>query len=111
MNATPHTPIALVTGGSRGLGREMALRLADQGSDLVITYRSRADEVAAVVAEIERRGRRAVALLLDVGDIASFPGFATAFRGALAERFGRERFDHLVNNAGIGVHAPIADTT
>jgi NAD(P)-dependent dehydrogenase (short-subunit alcohol dehydrogenase family) len=111
MNATPHTPIALVTGGNRGLGREMALRLADQGSDLVITYRSRADEATAVVAEIERCGRRAVALPLDVGDIDAFPGFVAALRVALAERFERERFDHLVNNAGISVHAPIADTT
>jgi NAD(P)-dependent dehydrogenase (short-subunit alcohol dehydrogenase family) len=109
--ASPNTPLVLVTGGSRGLGRNMALRLAEQGSDLVITYRSQAAEAAAVVAEIQSLGRRAVALPLDVGDSASFPAFTAALREALARDFSREQIDALVNNAGIGVHASIAETT
>ncbi len=103
-------PITLITGGSRGLGREMALRTAEQGSDIVLTYRSRVAEAQNVVAEIETLGRRAIALPLDVGDSASFPSFVTALRSALGG-WQREHFDHLVNNAGMGEHAAIADTT
>lgn len=104
-------PIALITGGSRGLGREAALELAARGSDLILTYRSRADEAQAVVDEAQRRGARALALPLDVGHSAGFPAFATAVQAALRDTWGRERFDHLVNNAGMGVHAAYADTT
>lgn len=104
-------PIALITGGSRGLGREAALELAARGSDLILTYRSRADEAQAVVDEAQRRGARALALPLDVGHSAGFPAFAAAVQAALRDTWGRERFDHLVNNAGMGVHAAYADTT
>jgi NAD(P)-dependent dehydrogenase (short-subunit alcohol dehydrogenase family) len=104
-------PIALVTGGSRGLGRSAALKLAAQGSDLIVTYRSNRAEADAVVAEVEAAGGRAVALALDVGDVASFDAFAAQVREVLARVWQRERFDHLVNNAGIGIHAPLAETT
>jgi NAD(P)-dependent dehydrogenase (short-subunit alcohol dehydrogenase family) len=114
-SASPSTPatrkIALVTGGSRGLGRNAALSLAARGIDVVLTYRSRRDEADAVVAEIEKRGGRAAALQLDVGDSASFPRFAQSLREVLQQHWQRERFDHLVNNAGMGVHAAFADTT
>jgi NAD(P)-dependent dehydrogenase (short-subunit alcohol dehydrogenase family) len=111
-HTTPHnTPIALVTGGSRGLGRNTALHLARQGSDVIVTYRSNAKEAAAVVAEIETLGRRAVAIQLDAGDSASFPAFAASVKSALSEHFGRSSFDHLVNNAGVGLYGSIAETT
>jgi NAD(P)-dependent dehydrogenase (short-subunit alcohol dehydrogenase family) len=105
------TPIALVTGGSRGLGRSMALHLAAQGSDLILTYRSQEAEARDVVRRIEAVGRRAVALQLDVADSAGFAAFAARVKQALAATWQRERFDHLVNNAGVGVHASFADTT
>ncbi|CAM3801510.1 SDR family NAD(P)-dependent oxidoreductase [Paracidovorax anthurii] len=108
----PSAPsIALVTGGSRGLGRDAALQIAGQGMDVILTYRSRADEAQAVVAAIEGLGRRAVALPLDVGRSGGFAAFADAVRAALAGHWQRERFDFLVNNAGMGVHAPFAETT
>ncbi|WP_343628931.1 SDR family oxidoreductase [Roseateles sp.] len=103
--------IVLITGGSRGLGRNAALHLARRGVDSVITYRSRADEAQAVVDEIRGLGAHAAALQLDTGDSASFPAFAEALRGALRQHWQRDRIDHLVNNAGIGAHASIAETT
>jgi NAD(P)-dependent dehydrogenase (short-subunit alcohol dehydrogenase family) len=110
MNTTP-TSIALVTGGSRGLGKNMALALAARGVDVVLTYRSNQKEAEAVVAEIERSGRKAAALQLDVGVVASFGRFADQVRDVLKNRWQRERFEFLVNNAGIGIHAPFAETT
>jgi NAD(P)-dependent dehydrogenase (short-subunit alcohol dehydrogenase family) len=105
------TKIALITGGSRGLGRNAALKLAARGVDIILTYRSRADEAAAVVAQIEALGRRAVALSLAVDEAAGFPAFAEAVRQALAGTWRRERFDFLVNNAGMGINAAFAETT
>ena len=107
MNAS----IALITGGSRGLGRSTALKLAEQGVGVVLTYRSNASEAAKVVAQIEQMGRRAVALPLDVGDSKSFRDFAAVLRRTLAQTWQREQFDFLVNNAGVGVHASFAETT
>jgi NAD(P)-dependent dehydrogenase (short-subunit alcohol dehydrogenase family) len=107
----PSSPIALITGGSRGLGRSAALALAARGVDLILTYRTGQAQAQAVVAEAQALGVRAVALPLDVADSASFPAFAAQVRAALREHWQRERFDHLVNNAGIGVHAAFADTT
>ncbi len=104
-------PIALVTGASRGLGRNTALKLAARGVDVILTYRSRAEEAAAAVAEIERLGARAAALPLDVGDSRNFPAFAQAVRERLRATWQREQLDHLVNNAGIGIHAPFTETT
>ncbi|MET0225372.1 MAG: SDR family oxidoreductase [Dokdonella sp.] len=108
---TTQPPIAVITGGSRGLGRNAALKLADRGVDVVLTYRSHREEADAVVAEIHKRGRRALALALDVGVAASFDAFAADLRAALGQGWQRERFDYLVNNAGIGLHANFADTT
>ncbi len=107
----PQAPIALVTGASRGLGRSAALHLADRGVDLVVTYRSGANEAAEVVRQVEAKGRRAVALPLDVGRTGSFGEFAEALRAALAREWGRDRFDFLVNNAGVGAHAAFVETT
>jgi NAD(P)-dependent dehydrogenase (short-subunit alcohol dehydrogenase family) len=108
---TPSTSIALVTGGSRGLGKSMALALAARGVDVVLTYRSNQKEAEAVVAEIERSGRKAAALQLDVSVAASFGRFVEQVRDVLKNRWQRERFEFLVNNAGIGIHAPFAETT
>lgn len=105
------TPIALVTGGSRGLGRSMALHLAQRGADVILTYKTNRKEAEDVVARIEAEGRRAVALPLDAGEVASFGAFAEAVAAELRRRWDRERFDWLVNNAGMGVHAAFADTT
>lgn len=105
------TPIALITGASRGLGKNMALKLAERGVDLILTYRSRADEAAGVVREIERKGPKARALKLDVGDAESFLAFAETVKRTLHEHFQRERFDYLVNNAGIGIQKSIAETS
>ena len=103
-------PIALVTGGSRGIGRAAVLALAARGVDVVLTYR--ADKAAAheVVAAVGHAGRRAAALELDTGDTATFAAFAEAVRRVL-EGWGAERFDHLVNNAGISHHAAVAEVT
>lgn len=103
--------IALITGGSRGLGRNAALHLAGKGIDILLTYRSRKEEADAVVAEIVAGGGCAVALPLDVAQSDTFATFADAVRQALATHWQRDSFDFLVNNAGIGIHASIAETT
>ena len=105
------TKITLITGGSRGLGRNSALAIARHGGDVVITFHSRADEARAVVAEIQAMGRKAAALQLDTGDVAALAPFATRLRAALRETWERDTFDHLVNNAGHGDMALIAETT
>lgn len=104
--------IALVTGGSRGLGRSAALKLAERGVDAIITYRRNEAEAHAVVAQMKALGRKAVALQLDAGDSKSFAGFADRVRAALSAAWQRTDFDYLVNNAGMGVeHASVAETT
>ncbi|MDP3653949.1 MAG: SDR family oxidoreductase [Rhodoferax sp.] len=107
----PNSPIALITGGSRGLGKSTALHLARQGADILLTYRSQATQAQAVVAEIEALGRRAVALPLDMADSARFDPFASEVRQALARHWQREHFNYLVNNAGEGTHASLMETT
>ncbi|WP_298434723.1 SDR family NAD(P)-dependent oxidoreductase [uncultured Jannaschia sp.] len=99
---------ALITGASRGLGRAAALHLAQDGIDVVGTYRSSEAEAGAVAAEIRSAGARAVMLRYDA-EATDAEAFATELKGALAE-LGAERLDHLVNNAGVGAHAPFADT-
>lgn len=103
--------IALVTGANRGLGRNTALSIARQGGDVIVAYRGNTDQAEAVVAEIRALGRKAVALQLDMTKTASFPAFADTLRGLLAEVWGRDSFDHLINNAGHGEFATLADTT
>lgn len=105
------TKIALVTGGNRGLGHNTVLHLARRGVDSILTYRSHPAEAEAVVGEVERLGARAAALPLDVADCSTFAGFAARVETLLRDRWQRERFDCLVNNAGIGVRAGFADTT
>jgi NAD(P)-dependent dehydrogenase (short-subunit alcohol dehydrogenase family) len=105
------TRIAIVTGASRGLGRNTALNIARKGSDVIVTYKSRQEDARAVVAEIEAMGRQALALQLDVGNIAGFAPFAGRLGTVLRQSWGRESFDHLVNNAGHGEMAAIAETT
>ena len=103
--------IAFITGGSRGLGRNAAESLARRGVDAVITYHSHGDEARAVVAAIEAEGRKAVALQLDTGAVASFDRFAATLKSALRDTWGRERFDYLVNNAGTSHHNAFEKTT
>lgn len=103
--------IAIVTGGSRGLGKSMALNLADKGRDVILTYNSKRGEADEVVAAIGAKERKAVALQLDVSAGASFGAFAASVKTALKETWDRENFDFLVNNAGIGINAPFAETT
>ncbi len=103
--------IALITGGSRGLGRAIATQLARSGADVVLTYRERRDEADAVVAELRGLGRRAVALRLDVACSDTFAAFANELRATLETTWGRPHFDFLVNNAGINRPAPFAETT
>ena len=112
MTASNTTPrIALITGGSRGLGRNAALKLAQAGVDVILTYHRNESEAHAAVRAIEALGRRAVALQLDVGDSRGFPAFAQRVKAALQQGWRRERFDYLVNNAGTGAHASFAETT
>lgn len=108
---TVSSPIALITGGNRGLGRNAALALARQGTDVILTYRSHRDEAQAVVSAIETLGQRAVALPLDLTDAERFAAFADTVRQALASHWQRGNFDFLLNNAGSGAHASFADTT
>ncbi|MBV7597208.1 SDR family NAD(P)-dependent oxidoreductase [Aeromonas sp. sia0103] len=104
-------PIALITGASRGLGKHSALALAAKGVDLIITYHSQADEAVSVVTQARALGVKAQALALDVGDSASFAAFADEVRQLLQREWQRERFNFLVNNAGIGIHADFEQTT
>lgn len=110
MTQTSPTPIALVTGGSRGLGRNAALKLAQNGADVILTFRSNRAEAEQAVAQITALGRRSAALPLDVANSKTFDAFAAQLRATLAG-WQRERFDWLVNNAGIGIHASIAETS
>lgn len=103
--------IALITGASRGLGRNIALHLAKRGVHIIGTYRSGSAEAEALRHEIEALGGKAVMLALDVTDVASFAAFAGQVANALVAEFGRERFDFLVNNAGNGLFANFTEAT
>jgi len=103
--------IALVTGGSRGLGRDMALKIAAKGFDVVLTYNSREDEAAKVVAEIEARGQKAAALQLNTAVVSGFADFSNRLGTVLQEKFQTDRFDFLVNNAGTALYALFTETT
>ncbi|MEJ2639525.1 MAG: SDR family oxidoreductase, partial [Desulfosarcinaceae bacterium] len=109
MTSTPNK--ALVTGGSRGLGKNMAQRLARHGHDVVVTYLSKEKVALALVAEIEGMGRKAAALRLDVGDIAGLDTFVDTFKRSLQDHWGVAQFDILVNNAGIGATIPFEAAT
>ncbi len=108
---TTNKKIALVTGGSRGLGKDMALSLAKKGINVILTYNSKKEEALAVVNEIEQTGQKAAALQLDVANVKTFDTFFTQVKTVLQDTFETDHFDFLINNAGIGIHAPFAETT
>lgn len=103
--------ISLVTGASRGLGRNTALHIARQGGDVIVTYHRDMEAAETVVAEIQALGRKAIALQLDTAATNTFPAFAEAVRRTLKQTWQRDTFDHLVNNAGHGEMADFAYTT
>ncbi|CAB3861477.1 3-oxoacyl-[acyl-carrier-protein] reductase FabG [Achromobacter anxifer] len=105
------TTISLVTGASRGLGRNTALNIARRGGDVIVTYRDGKNAADAVVADIQALGRKAVALQLDTSKTSSFPGFVAAVRAALKDTWGRDALDHLINNAGHGEMVDFRATT
>ncbi len=105
------TKIALVTGASRGLGKNTALALAKKGVGVIVTYHSNEAEAGSVVSAIEANGGQAIALQLDTADTKTFDGFAAQLKRSLQEKWQREQFDFLVNNAGIGINKPFAETT
>ena len=102
--------IAVVTGGSRGLGRNMVLRLAEKGIDTILTYNSNKTEADKVVAEVRAMGRKAEAMQLDTSDSKGFDAFLKKAGEHLEQHTGGGKFDFLVNNAGTAAHAPIAET-
>ncbi|WP_375418980.1 SDR family oxidoreductase [uncultured Hymenobacter sp.] len=105
------TKIALLTGGSRGLGKSMAQHLAKKGLDVILTYHSQQAEAAGVVGEITALGRKAVALQLDTSTVNGFDAFFEQVKTALRDTFGTAKFDFLINNVGTGLYAPFAETT
>jgi NAD(P)-dependent dehydrogenase (short-subunit alcohol dehydrogenase family) len=104
-------PIALITGSSRGLGRNAALHLAQAGYDLILTYKSGEAQALAAAAEIHALGRKARVLQLDVADSKAYQPFADRVRAELKDHWGTDHFQALVNNAGLGIHASFQDTT
>ena len=103
--------VAIVTGGSRGLGKNAALKLAAKGVGIILTWNSSQQEALDVVREIEQKGVKAAALQLNVGDVASFVGFAQHVAETLKEHWQRDSFDYLLNNAGVGLYAPYVETS
>jgi Dehydrogenases with different specificities (related to short-chain alcohol dehydrogenases) len=103
--------IALVTGGSRGLGKDMALKLAKSGHDVVITFRSQHHSAEEVIKEIESMGQKAASLLFDANDFSKIPEFVERFQKLLKNKWQQQTFDFLINNAGIGATIPFADVT
>ncbi|MGG1517178.1 SDR family oxidoreductase [Paenibacillus oryzisoli] len=108
--ATNHK-IAVITGGSRGLGKNTAIALSRKGIDVILTYHSRQEEAEAVVREIEANGSQAAALQFDAGSISTFDDFAQRLAAVLRERWGREQFDFLINNAGFGLNGKLDSVT
>lgn len=103
--------IALVTGGSRGLGKDMAISLAKKGFDVLLTYRSNKDQANEVVKEIESMGCNAVALHLDMSDFNSLDGFILNVKEILQKKWNASAFDFLINNAGMGATVPFVQVT
>ncbi|ETI60636.1 SDR family NAD(P)-dependent oxidoreductase [Marinomonas profundimaris] len=103
--------LAIITGGSRGLGRSSALALADKGVDVLFTYHSNSGAAQEVVEAIRQKGQKAYAMPLDTRDVSAFTAFTQQVKSILQREFGREDFDYLLNNAGTGLHASIEETT
>lgn len=101
----------MVTGGSRGLGEDMAINLAKKGLNVLLTYHSKKEEAEKTVSEIEKIGQKAYALQLDVAENNSFDAFESEVKKVLDSYFGTSKIDYLINNAGIGINAPITETT
>jgi NAD(P)-dependent dehydrogenase (short-subunit alcohol dehydrogenase family) len=106
-----NSKIALVTGGSRGLGTNMALSLAKRGIDVILTYNSKHDDARQVVAEIEQLGQKAAALQFSAGETGSFDAFMVQVQETLKDTFDTDHFDFLINNAGTALYASFAETT
>ncbi|PLQ00305.1 SDR family NAD(P)-dependent oxidoreductase [Cupriavidus pauculus] len=111
VSSSPARRIALITGGSRGLGKSAALHLAAHGWDVVITYAERVDAALETVEAVRQTGRKAVALQLDTGKSDTFRGFAQALQVTLARDFECDGFHALINNAGNGSNVPFMETT
>ena len=103
--------IALVTGGSRGLGKSTVLNLASKGVDSIFTYLSRGDDATQVAADVEKLGGKAVALQLDAGNVSNFGDFSERVKKILHSHWQVNSFDFLVNNAGVGVNELFTETT
>lgn len=103
--------IALVTGGSRGLGKNMAINLARRGIDVLLTYKNNKEEADKVVSEIQSMGQKAAALQLDAGDVKSFETFFIQLKDTLTRVMDCNNFDFLINNAGTALYSPFAETT
>lgn len=103
--------IALVTGGSRGLGKNMALKLAKKKLDIILTYNTRRDEAEAVVNEIKNGGQNAVAIQLNVGQVDTFNDFIHSAKTELKATFNTEKIDFIINNAGIGSYNSFLKST
>lgn len=109
--STMNKKTVLVTGGNRGLGKSMAFKLSQKGLNVIITYHSNKEEALQVVAEIQKTGSRASALYLNIGDLQSFNAFFEQVVALMKTAYNTERFDYLVNNAGIGMNVLFKDTT
>jgi len=105
------TKIALVTGGSRGLGKDMALSIARKGIDVIITYRSKKVEADEVVKSIEAMGQQSIALALDMSDFSSLDNFVSEVKQVLQKKWNQTNFDFLINNAGMGATVPFLQVT
>jgi len=105
------TKIAVITGGSRGLGKNAALKIAEKGLDVILTYRSNREEAEATVHEIQSLGRKATAYQLDTKEVRSFDAFVKTVGNHLEENTGSRNIDYLINNAGTALYAPVADVT
>ncbi|MEO8795583.1 MAG: SDR family oxidoreductase [Daejeonella sp.] len=103
--------IVLLTGGSRGLGKNAALRLAEKGFDVILTYQTKEEEANSVIKELESAGSKAASIQLDMSDISSLDNFVENIKQLLQDKWNTEKLDVLVNNAGIGATIPFAEST
>ena len=107
----PQTKISLVTGGSRGLGKDMALSIAQKGVDVLLTYRTNEADASDTVARIQALGRKAAALPLDMSNFSALDPFIGQLTGVLQSTWHTTTFDYLVNNAGMGATIPFEQVT
>lgn len=105
------TKIALVTGGSRGLGKDMAIALAGKGMDVMVTYRTQKEEAEKTAQEVRKKGQKAAVLFFDAAVVNGLDGFVAQLKETLKQQWSAEKFDFLINNAGVGATIPIAQVT